>query len=77
MYDGKTIIMFSFREMLRLQHFYNKSQVVGCYWFEFETKTKITFLHGFLNRTGPGGRTVKPGTGMKIGFLSLKNRIFC
>ena len=32
------------REMLRLQHFYNKSQVVNCYWFKFETNTKITFL---------------------------------
>ena len=32
------------REMLRLQHFYNKSQVVSCYWFKFETHTKITFL---------------------------------
>ena len=27
-----------------LQHFYNKSQVVSCYWFKFETNTKITFL---------------------------------
>ena len=27
-----------------LQHFYNKSQVVSCYWFEFETNSKITFL---------------------------------
>ena len=26
------------------QHFYNKSQVVSCYWFKFETNTKITFL---------------------------------
>ena len=31
-------------EMLRPQHFYNKSQVVSCYWFKFETNTKITFL---------------------------------
>ena len=31
------------REMLRLQHFYNKSQVVSCYWFKFETNTKIIF----------------------------------
>ena len=27
-----------------LQHFYNKSQVGSCYWFEFETNSKITFL---------------------------------
>ena len=27
-----------------LQQFYNKSQVVSCYWFKFETNTKITFL---------------------------------
>ena len=27
-----------------LQHFYNKSQVVSCYWFKFEINTKITFL---------------------------------
>ena len=32
------------KKMLRLQHFYNKSQVVSCYWFKFETNTKITFL---------------------------------
>ena len=32
------------RDMLRLQQFYNKSQVVSCYWFKFETNTKITFL---------------------------------
>ena len=32
------------REMLRLQHFYNKSQVVNCYWFKFKTNIKITFL---------------------------------
>jgi len=32
------------REMLYLQHFYNKSQVVSYYWFKFETNTKITFL---------------------------------
>ena len=30
--------------MLRLQHFYKKSQMVSCYWFKFETNTKITFL---------------------------------
>ena len=30
--------------MLRLQYFYNKSQVVGFYWFKFQTNTKITFL---------------------------------
>ena len=27
-----------------LQYFYNKSHVVSCYWFKFETNTKITFL---------------------------------
>ena len=27
-----------------LQQFYNKSQVVSCYWFKFETNPKITFL---------------------------------
>ena len=32
------------REMLRLQYFYNKSQVVSYYWFKFETNTKIIFL---------------------------------
>ena len=31
-------------EMLRPQHFHNKSQVVNCYWFKFEPNTKITFL---------------------------------
>ena len=76
MYDGKTIIMFSFREMLRLQHFYNKSQVVGCYWIEFETKTKITFLHGFLNRTGPEGRTVKTGNRDENRFFKPKEPDF-
>ena len=30
--------------MLCLQHFYNKSQEVSCYWFKFETNTKITLL---------------------------------
>ena len=30
--------------MLCLQYFYNKSQVVSCYWFKFETNTKITFF---------------------------------
>ena len=30
--------------MLRLQYFYNKSQVVSYYWFKFESNTKITFL---------------------------------
>ena len=27
-----------------LQYFYNKSQVVSCYWFKFKINTKITFL---------------------------------
>ena len=30
--------------MLCLQYFYNKSQVVSCYWFKFETNTNITFF---------------------------------
>ena len=30
------------REMLRLQYFYNKLQVVSCYWFKFQTNAKIT-----------------------------------
>ena len=32
------------REMLRLQYFYNKSQVDSYYWFKFQTNAKITFL---------------------------------
>ena len=32
------------REMLRLQYFYNKSQLVSCYWFKFQTNAKIIFL---------------------------------
>ena len=36
--------MINEREMLCLQHFYNKLQVVSCYWFKFETNTKITFF---------------------------------
>ena len=31
------------REMLRPQHFHNKSLVVSCYWFKFEPNTKIIF----------------------------------
>ena len=27
-----------------LHHFHNKLQVVNCYWFKFESNTKITFL---------------------------------
>ena len=32
------------KKMLRLQYFYNKSQMVSYYLFKFETNTKITFL---------------------------------
>ena len=32
------------KKILRPQHFYNKLQVVSCYWFKFEPNTKITFL---------------------------------
>ena len=32
------------REMLRSQHFYNKSYVVSYYWFKFEPTIEITFL---------------------------------
>ena len=32
------------KEMLRLQYFYNKSQIIRCYWFKFETNIKIIFL---------------------------------
>ena len=39
-----TSVTIDNREMLRLQYFYNKSQVVSCYWFKFETNAKITFL---------------------------------
>ena len=39
-----TSVTIDNREMLRLQYFYNKSQVVNCYWFKFETNTKITFF---------------------------------
>ena len=44
--EGMTEFKWSIvvREMLRLQYFYNKSHVVNCYWFKFETNTKITFL---------------------------------
>ena len=41
------LFLFFFRDATSttiLQHFYNKSQVVSCYWFEFETNSKITFL---------------------------------
>ena len=41
------VIVFVLRDATSttiLQHFYNKSQVVSCYWFEFETNSKITFL---------------------------------
>ena len=32
------------KEVLRLQHFYNKSWVVSYYLFKFEFSTEITFL---------------------------------
>ena len=32
------------KKMLHSQHFYNKLEVVSCYWFKFEPNTKITFL---------------------------------
>ena len=32
------------KKMLRLQYFYNKSQMVNYYLFKFETNTKITIL---------------------------------
>ena len=40
----KNSYIYNLREMLRLQYFYNKSQVVSYYWFKFKTNTKITFL---------------------------------
>ena len=33
-----------YREVLRLQYFYNKSWVVSYYWFKFEFSIEITFL---------------------------------
>ena len=41
---NQTNILYSIGEMLCLQYFYNKSQVVSCYWFKFEINTKIAFL---------------------------------
>ena len=35
---------FIYREVPRLQQFYNKSLVVSYYWFKFEFSTEITFL---------------------------------
>ena len=32
------------KKMLRLQYFYNKSQVISYYQFKFEFNTEITFL---------------------------------
>ena len=40
----KNIFMRDATSTIFLQQFYNKSQVVSCYWFKFETNTKITFL---------------------------------
>ena len=31
-------------EMLCSQYFYNKLQIVSCYWFKFKTNTKFTLL---------------------------------
>ena len=39
-----TINMSDVSSIIFLQHFYNKSQVVSCYWFKFQTNAKITFL---------------------------------
>ena len=41
---GRGDLVIKLREILHPQYFYNKSQVVSCYWFKFETNTKITFL---------------------------------
>ena len=43
-YNKKTSFILQRVETRHLQHFYNKSQVISCYWFKFETNTKITFL---------------------------------
>ena len=46
--DGMIVIYWSryiiLWEVLRLQHFYNKSWVVSYYWFKFEFSTEIIFL---------------------------------
>ena len=46
--DGWMLIQDKFRRDATsttfLQYFYNKSQVVSCYWFKFKINTKITFL---------------------------------
>ena len=39
-----TINMRDATSTIFLQYFYNKSQVVSCYWFKFQTNAKITFL---------------------------------
>ena len=39
-----TINMSDASSIIFLQLFYNKSQVVSCYWFKFQTNAKITFL---------------------------------
>ena len=41
---GNDNYVFINREMLYLQHFYNKSWIISYYWFKFEFSTKITFL---------------------------------
>ena len=38
------VYLIIYWEMLHLQYFYNKSQMISCYWFKFETNIKITFL---------------------------------
>ena len=37
-------ILIMIKEMLRLQYFYNKSQMVRNHWFKFKPNTKIIFL---------------------------------
>ena len=37
------------REVLRLQYFHNKLDVVSCYWFKFELITNITFLPNHIH----------------------------
>ena len=54
-----------------------KGSIVGVVDDSYVLLSKWVRYHSFQNRTGSGGRTVKTGTGMETGFLSLKNRIFC
>ena len=41
---GNDNYVFINREMLHLQHFYNKSWMISYYWFKFEFSIKISFL---------------------------------